>query len=75
MAASEEELMISSSRILHFDECLSIFQIFYSGKYIPFQDGNIHEQFIFAIMTQEAGKETIFNSLSKLIELKFISTT
>ena len=26
-------------------------------------------------MEQQAGKETIFNSLSKLIQLKFISTT
>ena len=31
----QEELLNSSSRILHFNVCLQIFQIFYSGQYIP----------------------------------------
>ena len=30
-----EELLNSSSRILYFNECLLIFQFFYSGQYIP----------------------------------------
>ena len=36
-----------------------------------------HEQYIFVtnVMDQPVGKETIFNNLSKLIELNFISTT
>ena len=73
MATSEEELLNSSSRLLYFKECLWIFQIFYSGKYIPvwyyiMSNASLH-------MTQLAGKETIFNNLSKLIELKLISTT
>ena len=35
VAASEGELLNSSSRNLYFSECLLIFQICYSGKYIP----------------------------------------
>ena len=75
VAASEEKLRNSSSRISYFNECFQIFSNFLFWKVYPSTVMHL-EQFIFMIyvMDQLAGKKRILKSLSKLIELKFIST-
>ena len=74
MAASEEELLNSSSRFLYFNQWLKMFQIFYYEKYI-LECWYIMNNACSLYMNQLAGEETIFDNLSKIIQLKFISTT
>ena len=51
---------------------LNFLKIFYSGQYTMLIH---HEQCIFIYMTQSGRERNNFQQLSKLIELKFISTT
>ena len=64
----QEELLNSFSKILHFNECLWIFLIFYHMVMH-------HEQYVFIIHDWAGRERNNFQQIPKLIELKFISTT